>query len=193
MGQIPNFGAPPDSSLTVSGKAADAKVVGDKIDLLSSRIATLEDKEQFEILKMFSSMSQNSSAADLYTYSFARDYKQELIIITMHDTDNNSDNYCGVFDSQQSGTAWNNFKNNSTNWHYFGVQNFIPSGTALAKVKDNYTTDENKNKTLYYEHGSSDATCFQVLAWKKNIKAGDTAYIYVNTYRRSLVTILGLN
>lgn len=44
MGQIPNFGAPPpDSSLTVSGKAADAKVVGDKIDLLSSRIATLED------------------------------------------------------------------------------------------------------------------------------------------------------
>lgn len=39
MGQIPNFGAPPpDSSLTVSGKAADAKVVGDKFSTLNNSI-----------------------------------------------------------------------------------------------------------------------------------------------------------
>lgn len=42
MGQIPNFGAPlPDSSLTVSGKAADSKVVGDKIDSLNSTAIAL--------------------------------------------------------------------------------------------------------------------------------------------------------
>lgn len=44
MGQIPNFGAPPpDSSLTVSGKAADAKVVGDKINSLNNSIANLSN------------------------------------------------------------------------------------------------------------------------------------------------------
>ena len=42
MGQIPNFGAPPpDSSLTVSGKAADAKVVGDKFTSLNSTCTAL--------------------------------------------------------------------------------------------------------------------------------------------------------
>ena len=42
MGQIPNFGVPlPDSSLTISGKAADAKVVGDKIDKINSIVNNL--------------------------------------------------------------------------------------------------------------------------------------------------------
>lgn len=44
MGQIPSFGAPPpDSSLTISGKAADAKVVGDKITSLSNSIDTINN------------------------------------------------------------------------------------------------------------------------------------------------------
>lgn len=44
MGQIPNFGAPPpDSSLTVSGKAADAKVVGDKFFALNNSITNLSN------------------------------------------------------------------------------------------------------------------------------------------------------
>lgn len=43
MGQIPNFGAPPpDSSLTVSGKAADAKVVGDKINTINEALSALK-------------------------------------------------------------------------------------------------------------------------------------------------------
>lgn len=33
---------PPDSSLTISGKAADAKVVGDRIDLLSKQLEELK-------------------------------------------------------------------------------------------------------------------------------------------------------
>ena len=44
MGQIPNFGAPPpDSSLTISGKAADAKVVGDKVNSLNNSITNLSN------------------------------------------------------------------------------------------------------------------------------------------------------
>lgn len=41
MGQIPNFGAPPDSSLTVSDKAADAKVVSDKINIINQILSSL--------------------------------------------------------------------------------------------------------------------------------------------------------
>lgn len=41
MGQIPNFGAP-DSCLTVSGKAADAKVVGDKINIINQILFSLQ-------------------------------------------------------------------------------------------------------------------------------------------------------
>ena len=35
MKQIPNFGAPTDSSLTISGNVTDAKMVGDKIDKIA--------------------------------------------------------------------------------------------------------------------------------------------------------------
>ena len=42
MGQIPNFCAPPpDSSLTVSDKAADAKVVSDKINIINQILSSL--------------------------------------------------------------------------------------------------------------------------------------------------------
>ena len=50
MGYIPfNSAPPPDSSLTISGKAADAKVVGDKINLLDNSINSLGS--QLEKLK----------------------------------------------------------------------------------------------------------------------------------------------
>lgn len=42
MGQIPNFGAPlPDSTLSIRGKAADSKAVGDKIDSLNSTVTAI--------------------------------------------------------------------------------------------------------------------------------------------------------
>lgn len=42
MGQIPNFGAPRQYSLTVSGKAADAKAVGDKINTINEILSPLK-------------------------------------------------------------------------------------------------------------------------------------------------------
>ena len=42
MGQIPNFGAPRQYSLTVSGKAVDAKAVGDKINTINEILSPLK-------------------------------------------------------------------------------------------------------------------------------------------------------
>ena len=42
MGRIPNFGAPRQYSLTVSGKAADAKAVGDKINTINEILSPLK-------------------------------------------------------------------------------------------------------------------------------------------------------
>lgn len=43
MGTIPSISTPPpDSTLSISGKAADAKVVGDKINLIDSQISSLK-------------------------------------------------------------------------------------------------------------------------------------------------------
>lgn len=43
MGTIPSISTPPpDSTLSISGKAADAKVVGDKINLIDSQILSLK-------------------------------------------------------------------------------------------------------------------------------------------------------
>ena len=42
MGSIPSISTPlPDSTLSISGKAADAKVVGDKIDKINSIVNNL--------------------------------------------------------------------------------------------------------------------------------------------------------
>ena len=44
MGSIPSISTPPlDSTLSISGKAADAKVVGDKINSLNSSIINLSN------------------------------------------------------------------------------------------------------------------------------------------------------
>ena len=42
MGTIPSISTPPDSTLSISGKAADAKVVGDKINSIDSQISSLK-------------------------------------------------------------------------------------------------------------------------------------------------------
>ena len=43
MGTIPSISIPPtDSTLSISGKAADAKVVGDRINLIDSQISSLK-------------------------------------------------------------------------------------------------------------------------------------------------------
>lgn len=42
MGTIPSISAPLDSTLSISGKAADAKVVGDKINLINNQISSLK-------------------------------------------------------------------------------------------------------------------------------------------------------
>ena len=146
----------------------------------------------FELLKLFSNQSSSSTNASYNTYTFEKDYSTVLIIIQMHDTDNNNDNYCKVFDSQQSGTAWANFKDSETSWESINLTSFLPGGTSLSGVDANYSLSTDKGKTLYYTTGTTSSTAFNVLTYKQNVKAGDVAHIYYNSYRRGLVTILGI-
>lgn len=242
MGQIPNFGAPPppDSSLTVSGKAADAKVVGNKFTSLNStctalasslrttntNLSTLKSnltanglqfrfgtdgqgtygyydstgtlvpfsasEGSIEILKIFPLYSGGYVNAQLATYQFTKKYKYVLVTITMHDTDNNGDNYCKIFSSQQSTTAFATIKDYDSDWTPMSVSNFVSSDAPLADVQKNYTNDLDKNKTIYYNSQQS-ATCFQVMYFKPDVQLNETMYAYIQTYRRALVTVIGIN
>lgn len=147
-----------------------------------------------EVLNMFTAQSGNTTQASLFTHNFQANYKKVIVIIDMNDTNNNGDNYCKVFDSQKSNTTFTTWKDDvSDSWDKCKLGDYVSSGCALASVDSSYTNDKDKNATIYYAHGVSGASCFFEVSYKDNVKQGDSAYIYVNTYRRCLVTILGIS
>lgn len=72
------------------------------------------------------------------------------------------------------------------------VNNFVSSDAPLADVQRNYTNTLDKNKTIYYNSQQS-ACCFQVMYFKPDVQLNETMYAYIQTYRRALVTIIGIN
>lgn len=65
MGTIPSISTPPpDSTLSISGKAADAKVVGDKINLIDSQISSL--KSDLNTKYFSSGVSDNITLSQLF-------------------------------------------------------------------------------------------------------------------------------
>lgn len=145
-----------------------------------------------EIVAMFSAQSGSTSAASYWAHSFSKNYNAVLVIFTMHDTDNNNDNWCAVYDTARTDANFATWKaQDDTKWSIIGTNN-IAIPTDVVRTMAVYSGAEENTKTVEYAPGTS-GTAFQALSYKIGVKSGDVAHIYANTYRRALVTVVGIN
>lgn len=129
-----------------------------------------------------------------FSYQFKENYSQALIVIFSCDTDNNSDNFYKVYSNQNSAIATSSYGSywNMTigEWDYF--KPIPPIGTDYPAANNNYTTNKDRNKDLHWATGTSNAVNYACVAYKNDIKKNDTAWMYVNFYRRGIVFVFGI-
>ena len=128
------------------------------------------------------------TGATKWTHVFTRDYKLVLIFGVQTDSDNNSDNYLKVFDtdkgSQVNGTGTNSQRNMVDDmWTPFKIkEDGVTAGTA-------FTYDIDKN-TLSVAGGSNPYN-FTRVCYKENVHQGNPIYGYSS--HRCTFWIIGIN
>lgn len=147
-------------------------------------------------VKLLSVLSGGINSTNPYelSYTFTDNYSQVVIVVFSSDTDNNGDNFYKVYSVRNSAIAsasYTNYWNVTENeWDYFKPT--LPSGISYPQANSKYTNEKDLNKDMYWETGTSGSTSFSCIAYKKDIKANDTAWMYFNFYRRGIVIILGV-
>lgn len=128
------------------------------------------------------------------SYTFTDSYSQAIIVILSNDTDNNSDNFYKVYSDRNSDIASSNYTNywnvTKNEWDYFKPT--FPNNISSPNVNSKYTNDKDKDKDMFWDTGTTNAYGYSCIAKKSNIKSGDTAWMYINFYRRGIILIFGI-
>lgn len=148
---------------------------------------------EVELLSVLTGGTGNTYPYEL-SYTFTKDYSEAIIVIFSNDTDNNSDNFYKVYSVRNSviaSTSYTNYWNVTDNeWDYFKPT--LPTDISYPAVNSKYTNDKDLNKDMYWATGTASANSYACIAYKKDIKANDTAWMYLNFYRRGIAIIFGV-
>lgn len=146
-----------------------------------------------ELLSVLTAGTGATSPYEL-SYQFIKNYSQAVIVIVSSDTDNNSDNFYKVYSVRNSSIASSSYTNywnvTDNEWDYF--KPILPANISYPASNSKYTNEKDLNKDMYWATGTSSANNFACIAYKNDIKSGDTAWMYINAYRRGIVMIFGV-
>ena len=133
------------------------------------------------------------NAVNLIEHSciFYNDYKMVLVYMLINDTDNNGDNLMKCYSKKQTASSYSDLLNvNTDEWNY--VKPTIVSNTSYPAINSKYTNVKNQNKDIYFATGTASANCFACIAYKSNVKKGESLYTYDVPYRRDLQMVIGI-
>ena len=133
------------------------------------------------------------NAVNLIEHSlvFYEDYKMVLVYMLINDTDNNGDNLMKCYSTKKTASSYADLLNVTTDeWDY--AKPIIVSNTSYPAVNSKYTNEKNINKDIYFATGTASANCFACIAYKKNVKKGESLYTYDVPYRRDLQMVIGI-
>ena len=147
---------------------------------------------QAQYLATFSNVTTSGNMAK-NSYTFTDDYKIVFVYMIMCDSDNNGDNFMKCYSTEQTETSYTNLLNITTNeWDY--IKPIIVSDTGRPEINNKYTNDKDKNKDIFFLTYSStyNSYCFTCIAYKCNVKKGESVYTYAVPYWRNLQMIIGI-